>query len=100
MKNWQAIAIGVLAIAPMASLPMMLIGCPAAVPVVGPVASCVSTVIADALKGDSIAQILADAGPACVTSAEEVITILLGSSDPAVQQTPAFAEATAKRGKK
>jgi len=77
-----------------------LAGCPAAVPVVGPVASCVSTVLADALKGDSIAQILADAGPSCVASAEEVITILLGSTDPAVQQTPAFAEAAAKRGKK
>lgn len=77
-----------------------LAGCPAAVPVVGPVASCVSIVLADALKGDTVAQILADAGPTCVTSAEEVIAILLGSADPAVHATKAFAEAMASRGAK
>jgi hypothetical protein len=74
----------------------ILTACPAAVPGV----SCVAEVLSDALKGDSLAQILADAGPTCVTSVEEIITILLGSDDPRVQASPAYQEAAAKRGKK
>ena len=67
-----------------------LVACPQAVPAVVPVASCVAKVTDDALKGMTIAQIVADAGPGCVVDAEEVIAILLGSKDPRVAGTPAF----------
>lgn len=72
-------------------------GCPSAVPVVGPAASCVSAVIADALAGMTVAQILTKEGAGCVADASEIVTILLGSKDPAVQQTKAFAMAKAMR---
>lgn len=77
------------------ALAAYLVGCPAAVPGV----SCVAEVLADALKGDTIAQILVDAGPTCVTSAEEIITILLGSTDPKVQASKAYGEAITARAK-
>ena len=73
-----------------------IVGCPSAVPVVGPIGSCVSSIVADALKGMTIAQILAAAGPGCVANAEEVITVLLGS--PQAQGTPAYGEAKVARG--
>lgn len=72
-------------------------GCPQAVPAVAPVASCVTSVVSDALRGMTIAQIVAAAGPGCVTDAEDVIAILLGSGDPRVPSTKAYGEAKAAR---
>lgn len=72
-------------------------GCPAAVPAVGPAASCVSAVVADALAGLSIDEILAKEKGACVADLEEVIAILLGSTKPQVVATKAYGEAKARR---
>ena len=75
-----------------------LFGCPQAVPAVVPVASCVTKVTEDALKGMTLAQIVAAAGPGCVTDAEDVIAILLGSADPRVKATVAYGQARSLRG--
>ena len=73
-------------------------GCPQAVPVVGPGSACVGAVVEDAVAGKSIAQILADPSlSSCVTTVEDVVTILLGSSDPRVATSQALAEAKAHR---
>jgi hypothetical protein len=73
-------------------------GCPAAVPVVGPGTACVGAVVEDAVAGKTLAQILADpALSSCVTTVEDVITILLGSSDPRLAGAPALAEARTAR---
>jgi hypothetical protein len=74
-----------------------VIGCK---PAAAPVAACVSTVIEDAVSGMSIAQIIAAAGPGCVTDAEDVIAILIGSTDARLTATPALAEAKTVRGMK
>ena len=74
-----------------------LAGCPQAVPAVVPGASCVASVIADALQGMTVAEIVTAAGPGCVTDAEEVVTILLGSKDPRVAATVAFKTAVSLR---
>jgi hypothetical protein len=76
---------------------MALVGCPQAAPVVQPTASCVSSVLADALQGMTLEQIVAAAGPGCVVDAEEVITILLGSGSALVSTTKAGVEAKARR---
>jgi hypothetical protein len=70
-------------------------GCAKVIPVIGPVASCVMTVIADALKGMTLDQIVADAGPTCVTSIDQVIAILVGEAgrNPMVRDTPAYRDA-------
>ena len=76
---------------------LALCACPQAVPVVGPVASCVTQVVSDALAGMTIEQIVASAGPGCVTDAEDVIAILLGSKDPRLPATVAYKDAMARR---
>lgn len=79
---------------------LALCACPPAVPVVGPVSACVTTVVQDAIAGMTIDQILANAGPGCVADAEQVISILLGTSDPRVKGTLAYGQALAARGLK
>jgi len=74
-----------------------LFGCPQAVPAVVPVASCVARVTADALQGMTLDEIVKAAGPGCVTDAEEVITIILGSPNPRVAATPAYKTAASRR---
>jgi hypothetical protein len=71
------------------------VGCAKAIPIIGPAASCVMTVIADALKGMTLDQIVADAGPTCVTSVDQVIAILVGEAgrNPMVRDTPAYRDA-------
>jgi len=78
---------------------VMLPGCARAVPVVGPTTACVSSVVTLALQGMTLEQIVAQAGPDCVQSVEQVITILLNSgvNAPAVRQTRAYAQAYARR---
>lgn len=79
---------------------LALAGCAAGLAAVVPAASCVATVFDDALKGMTIQQIVAAAGPGCVTNAEEVIAILMGSADPDVKGTAAYREALTARGAK
>lgn len=69
--------------------------CATAAPVVAPVTSCVAAVIADALAGLDVQDIMKKEGQACVGDAAEVVMILLGSDDPAVAQTKAYASAKA-----
>lgn len=66
--------------------------CLKAVPVIGPTVSCVSTIVADALKGMTLDQILNDAGPQCVQSIDQVIAILVGEAarNPMVRETLAY----------
>ena len=80
------------------ALAAALAACPAAIPAVAPVASCVTSVVADALQGMTLAQIVAAAVPGCVTDAEDVIAILLGSADPRVKTTVAYGQARSLRG--
>ena len=74
-----------------------LAACPQAVPAVAPAASCVASVVSDALQGMTLDEIVKAAGPGCVTDAEEVITILLGSPNPRVAATPAYKTAASRR---
>ena len=85
--------------APIALL-LLLLHCGNAAAAVSPGAACVASVIQDALSGMTIAQIVAAAGPGCVTDAEDVVTILIGSGDPRVGSTMAFAQAQALRAVK
>lgn len=66
--------------------------CLKAVPVIGPATSCVASVVADALKGMTLDQILADAGPQCVQSIDQIIAILVGEAarNPMVRETAAY----------
>jgi hypothetical protein len=66
--------------------------CAQAIPVIGPTISCVSTIVADALKGETLEQILQDAGPGCVTSIDQIIAILVGEAqrNPMVRETAAY----------
>jgi hypothetical protein len=77
----------------------MLTACPQAAPVVQPTASCVAAVLADALQGMTVAQIVQAAGPGCVADVEEVVTILLGSGSAGVRASRAYGEAQLRRGK-
>ncbi|HLK36902.1 MAG TPA: hypothetical protein VKU41_09145 [Polyangiaceae bacterium] len=73
-------------------------GCtPQQLPAVVPAASCVTDVVADALKGMTIGEIIKAAGPGCVTDAEDVIAILLGSGDPRLPATKAYGQAKMAR---
>jgi hypothetical protein len=63
-----------------------------------PAAACVASVIADAIGGMTIAQIVAKEGPGCVADGEQVAAILLGSSEPKLVGTVALDEARMKRG--
>lgn len=76
----------------LASLVVPSAACLKAVPVIGPATSCVSSIVADALKGMSLDDILKDAGPTCVQSIDDVIAILVGeaSRNPMVRYTAAY----------
>lgn len=80
-----------------AVLLVFLLHCAAGAAAVVPAASCVASVIEDAVAGMSIPQIVAAAGPGCVTDAEDVVAILLGSTDARLPQTTAYAQAKAIR---
>ncbi len=64
---------------------------------VAPGASCVAAVIADAIQGMGINEILQKEKGSCVQDVEEVIAILLGSGDPHVQATLAYRAARSIR---
>lgn len=77
---------------------LVLVACAQAIPAAVAGAPCVATVIQDAISGMTVAQIVAAAGPGCVKDAEDVFTILLGSSEPKLAGTRALGEARAARG--
>jgi len=75
-------------------------GCPPAASIADagpPVSDCVARVIADAVAGDTIAQIVADVALPCALDAAQVIAILLGSSADNVHASPAYREALSLR---
>lgn len=74
---------------------MPLTGCPQAVPAVQPIVSCVSAVVADALAGMTVDQIVKKEGASCVADAAEVVTILMGNVQkfPQLKSTVAYGEA-------
>lgn len=74
-------------------LALLLSACPQAAAVVPPVFDCGSAIVQDALAGKTLAQIEADVGPRCGQDLIAIITGLLGSKDPSVEATPAYAEA-------
>ncbi|MHB8330781.1 MAG: hypothetical protein ACYDDA_05245 [Acidiferrobacteraceae bacterium] len=88
----RAAAVGLVSAVVVAAA-VMLAGCPAAAPAVGPAANCASIVIADALKGMTLAQIFADAGPSCGNDLAQIVTELLGSTDPNVTSSKGYVDA-------
>jgi hypothetical protein len=75
--------------------------CPQGIPVVGPAASCVTAIVTDALKGMTLAEILADAGPGCAKDVAEIVTVLFGAAatEPRITGTKAYGEAQVIRAK-
>ena len=57
-----------------------------------PIADCATRVLADAAKGDTVAQIVADVGGPCSMDAAAVIALLLASKDPQVTASRAYVE--------
>lgn len=80
-------------------LAVSLSGCPQGAAAVGPGLSCVSAVVADALSGMTLEQILDKEKGPCVKDLSEVIAILVGAEaqTPAVRQTIAYRAALAIR---
>ena len=87
IRSWPA------AVALCGLLALVDVGCPQAVPFVAPSAALAACVAADALKGDSVAQMATD----CGSDALSVIMALLASEDAAVKTSPAYHEAEATR---
>lgn len=72
----------------MALFALFMWGCPAAVPAV----DCVGRVTADALKGMTVAEIVADVAQPCALDAAQVISILAASKDAKVMDSAAGQE--------
>lgn len=81
-------------------LPLGSTACAPAAPAVAPAASCVSAVIADAVAGLTIPEIVAKEQGPCIQDAEQVIALLIGSlaDHPELANTPAMKSALALRG--
>lgn len=75
----------------------LLLGCPQAIPAVQPTEQCVSAVIADALAGLNVNQILDKDGGVCGQDLAVIIAVLLQSSRPAVQATVAYKDAVSRQ---
>ena len=97
MKARQLASVGILASVP--ALTLGLSACPQAAPVVTPVSDCAVTVIADALAGMTIEQIIALEGPRCGADLVAIVTTLLGSTRADVQATRAYKQASDLRAR-
>lgn len=67
----------------------VVVGCPQAVPVVGPGATLTACITSDALAGKSIVDIVKD----CATDLETVVVALVNAEDPGILASKAHAEA-------
>jgi hypothetical protein len=81
------------------SAPLVLVGCPQATPVVAPATDCGAAIIADALAGLTIEQILAKEGERCGADLIAIVETILKSTNPNISATMAYREATNLRAR-